>query len=109
MHDFPVLTNTGQPFSPNQTVAQYADGNGAVSAGGAAIHFTPPFCTETQSQRSVTLVHELLHLAYGGMPDVDVAKMFNIPVPPTPPAPREDQATVDASRAISAWLAGDCQ
>jgi RHS repeat-associated protein len=101
---------SGKPFAGDPSVQQYVNPAAtAATGGGAAIYLNQAFYAQTAADQSVTLVHELLHLTYGGESDVDIAARFGLAYQVTPAGiPGMDDATVAAGRAISGWLQSDC-
>jgi hypothetical protein len=103
---------TGKPYAGDPSVAAYAPpATSAIAStvGGTTILLSTSFYGENAADQAVTLVHELLHLTFGGESDADVAARFGIQytVVPSGLAGVDDTAAA-AGRAISNWLSHDC-
>ncbi len=107
-----VDPQTGQAYAGDPTVATATPPAGsayAVTYNGTTIILNTSYYQQTSGAQAITLIHELLHLTYGGESDVDIAARFGIQYNVTPAGlPSIDAKTVAASRAISNWLANDC-
>jgi hypothetical protein len=99
---------TGQPFAGDQTIQSYANSSVpalAVIAGGDDIYLLQAFYTQSPANQAVTLVHELLHLTFGGATDAQIASLYGLAVPA---GLTGDALVTAASQAISGWLSKDC-
>jgi hypothetical protein len=100
--------DNGRPWAGDPTIASYTPTDViAATAGGVAIYLTRNFYKQQAKDRAITLLHELLHLTYGGgreANDVNIAARFGISYTVSP---SEDAGTA-ASLAISDWLRRDC-
>jgi hypothetical protein len=102
----------GQPYNPNETVAQYYGSQSsavAESAGGAAILLGTAFYGASPQFQNIVLVHELLHISYGNSPtatDVGIATQV---LGVTLPSDLTGAALTNAaSLAITSFLQSDC-
>jgi len=102
---------TGQPYSPDPTLAAYFGPQSETVAEtlNSTILLGSLFFSETTAQQNVTLVHEDLHAVFGGTvvggTDADIASYFNLPYDRN----LTGAALVTAaSRAITVWLTADC-
>jgi hypothetical protein len=95
-------------FSPDPTLADFAPPDaGAFVVGGRSIYLNASFYTGTANWQAAALVHELLHLSFGGETDVERAQRFGINVPNA--ASLSGNALLHAaSSATQDWLLKDC-
>jgi RHS repeat-associated protein len=106
-----VDPSTGSAYSPDLTLAA-AFGNQTTNSAvtiNSSVLLGPAFWSSGVASQDMILVHEDLHLVFGGTTvggsDVDVANYFNLSYNANLTG---DDLVSAASRAISSWLLTDC-
>ena len=100
---------TGQTFQGDPTISSSLPSwAAAVTLGGSAIVLAQSFYGQPSAIQNIDLIHELLHLAFGGGiagGDVANAQRFGLTVPS---GLTGDALVQAAGNAMNAWLQSDC-